>query len=135
MELAGRAWLRWRHRWSAVFAIVDAEVASEVCPLFFRLGQQDTLARLCTDAAFENVKTRRITTTLEYADPDEACDAVFVAGPVALAWSRFNDEVRARAGARYLEAIASWRHGAGYRIPGEFVIAAAVAPARPSAAG
>jgi hypothetical protein len=54
---------------------------------------------------------------------------------VALAWSRFNDEVRAGARARYLEAIASWRHGAGYRIPGEFVIAAAVAPAPLSASG
>ena len=114
--------------WSAVFEIVDAEVESEVCPLFFRLGQQDTLARCCSDAAFEGVKHRRITTTLVYADADEACEAVFVAGPVALAWSRFDDEVRARARARYLEAISSWRHGEGYRIPGEFVIAAAVAP-------
>jgi ubiquinone/menaquinone biosynthesis C-methylase UbiE len=121
--------------WAAVFAIVDAEVATEVCPLFFRLGQQDVLARLCTDAAFENVKHRRITTTLVYADPDEACDAVFVAGPVALAWSRFDDEVRARARALYLEAIASCRDREGYRIPGEFVIAAAVAPVQRGAAG
>jgi hypothetical protein len=48
---------------------------------------------------------------------------------VALAWSRFDDEVRARARARYLEAIDPWRHGEGYRIPGEFIVAAAVAPA------
>jgi ubiquinone/menaquinone biosynthesis C-methylase UbiE len=121
--------------WSAVFAIVDAEVKSEVCPLFFRLGQQDTLTRSCTDAGFENVKHRRITTTLVYADANEACDAVFVAGPVALAWSRFNNEVRARARACYLESIDAWRLGDGYRIPGEFVIAAGVAPAQPSVAG
>jgi ubiquinone/menaquinone biosynthesis C-methylase UbiE len=121
--------------WSPVFEIVDAEVASEVCPLFFRLGQQDALARLCTTAAFGNIKHRRITTTLVYADSNEACDAVFVAGPVALAWSRFNDEVRARARTRYLEAIEPWRHGAGYRIPGEFVVAAAVAPVQLGAAG
>jgi len=120
--------------WSAVFEIVDAEVESEVCPLFFRLGQQETIARSCTDAGFEEVKHRRITTTLVYADANEACDAVFVAGPVALAWSRFNDEVRSRARTRYLESIDPWRHGDGYRIPGEFVIAAAVAPAQPSAA-
>src|SRR5258708_24782284 len=31
--------------WSGLFPIVDAEVASEVCPLFFQLGQEDTLAR------------------------------------------------------------------------------------------
>lgn len=28
----------------SAFPSVDAEVASEVCPLFFRLGQPDTLA-------------------------------------------------------------------------------------------
>jgi ubiquinone/menaquinone biosynthesis C-methylase UbiE len=114
--------------WAAVFAIVDAEVASEVCPLFFRLGQQEALARLCAAAAFDDIKLRRITTTLVYADADAACDAVFVAGPVALAWSRFNDEVRARARDRYLQSIDPWRHGDGYRISGEFVIAAAIAP-------
>ena len=120
--------------WSAIFPIVGDEVASEVCPLFFRLGEQDTLARLCADAKLEDVRHRRITTTLFFADDDEACDAAFVGGPVALAWSRFNDEVRARVRVRYLHAIESWRHGRGYRIPGEFFIAAAVAPSQPGAA-
>jgi ubiquinone/menaquinone biosynthesis C-methylase UbiE len=117
--------------WSAVFPIVAAEVASDVCPLFFRLGQQDALARLCADAKFEAVRYRRFTTTLTYADSNEACDAAFVGGPVALAWSHFNDEVRARVRARYLDAIESWRDGHRYRIPGEFVIAAAIAPSHP----
>jgi len=121
--------------WSAIFPVVDDEVSSEVCPLFFRLGEQDTLARLCADAKFEHVRQRRITTTLTFADANEACDAAFVGGPVALAWSRFNDQVRARVRARYLDAIESWRHGHGYRIPGEFVIAAAVAPCELGAAG
>jgi ubiquinone/menaquinone biosynthesis C-methylase UbiE len=110
--------------WSAIFPIVDDEVASEVCPLFFRLGEQDALARLCADAKLADVRHRRITTTLTFADANDACDAAFVGGPVALAWSRFNDEARARVRARYLDAIDPWRHGVGYRIPGEFVIAA-----------
>ena len=121
--------------WSAIFPIVDDEVTSEVCPLFFRLGEQDTLARLCADAKFGNIRHRRITATLTFSDADEACDAAFVGGPVALAWSRFDHEVRARVRARYLNAIESWRHGHGYRIPGEFVIAAAVAPSQRSVAG
>ncbi len=121
--------------WSAIFPIVGDEVASEVCPLFFRLGEQDTLARLCADAKFEDVRHRRITATLTFSDAEEACDAAFVGGPVALAWSRFDEEVRARVRARYLDAIEAWRHGHGYRIPGEFVIAAAVAPSRRSVAG
>jgi ubiquinone/menaquinone biosynthesis C-methylase UbiE len=109
--------------WSALFPIVNAEVASDVCPLFFRLGQHDTLAHLCAAAKFEDVRHRRIVTTLTFADANEACDAAFVGGPVALAWSRFNDEVRTRVRSRYLDAIDPWRHGPGYRIPGEFVIA------------
>jgi ubiquinone/menaquinone biosynthesis C-methylase UbiE len=121
--------------WSALFPIVDAEVASDVCPLFFRLGHQDALARLCTDAKFTDVRHRRITATLTFTDADAACDAAFVGGPVALAWSRFNEEVRTRVRARYLDAIKPWRHGRGYRIPGEFVIAAAVAPSRRGAVG
>ena len=114
--------------WSALFGIVDAEVASEVCPLFFHLGQKDALARLCADAEFEAVDQRRISTTLEYADAGEACDAAFVGGPVALAWSRFSDEARARARAAYVNSIETWRVGKGFRIPAEFVIAGAAAP-------
>ncbi len=126
---------RTKCRWSAVFPIVAAEVASDVCPLFFRLGQQDALARLCAEAGFEVVSDRRFTTTLTFADATEACDAAFVGGPVALAWTRFNEEVRARVRARYRDAIESWREGYGYRIPGEFVLAAATAPCRPMGFG
>lgn len=109
--------------WSALFPIVNAEVASEVCPLFFRLGQQGALAGLCADARFEDVRDHRISTTLTFVDADEACDAAFVGGPVALAWSRFNDEVRTRVRTRYLQAIDAWRYGLGYRIPAEFILA------------
>jgi ubiquinone/menaquinone biosynthesis C-methylase UbiE len=114
--------------WSALFSIVDAEVASEVCPLFFRLGQRDTLARLCADAQFEAIEQHRISTTLAFADASAACDAAFVGGPVALAWSRFGDEVRSRVRVGYVNSINKWRLGNGFRIPGEFVIAAATAP-------
>jgi ubiquinone/menaquinone biosynthesis C-methylase UbiE len=119
---------RSRCGWSAVFPIVDAEVASDVCPLFFRLGHADTLATLCGEAKFERIEHRRIAATLSYADADEACDAAFVGGPVALAWSRFDADVRARVRARYVEAIAPWRSRGGYELPGEFVLVAAAAP-------
>jgi len=111
--------------WAALFGIVDAEVASEVCPLFFRLGPRDALARACASASFEAVVERRIATTLVYADADAACGAAFIGGPVALAWSRFDAAVRERVRARYLDAIAPWREGRGYRVPGEFVVVAA----------
>lgn len=119
---------RSRCGWSAVFTIVDAEVTSEVCPLFFRLGQADTLARLCADTGFEAAEQQRISTILGYSDANEACDAAFVGGPVALAWSRFDDDVRSRVCARYREAIEPWRNDRHYQIPGEFVVVSAVAP-------
>ena len=120
---------RARCGWAALFGIVDAEVASEVCPLFFRLGQGDALAHACAEVGFVDVATQRLATTLAYADGDAACDAAFVGGPVALAWSRFDPAVRTRACARYLDAIAAWRDGAGrYRVPGEFVIVTARMP-------
>lgn len=115
---------RARCGWAALFPIVDAEVASEVCPLFFRLGQGDNLARALRAARLARVELRRIATTLAYVDGAQACDAAFVGGPVALAWSHFDDSVRVRVRQRYLAAIEPWRDGRGYRIPAEFVIAA-----------
>ena len=115
--------------WSPVFEIVDAEVTSDVCPMFFQLGQGDRLARLCMSAGFEAVAHKRIASRLTYADAQEACDAAFIGGPVALAWSRFDAETRSRVQARYLEAIDRWRQADGsYELPGEFVIVGAVAP-------
>jgi ubiquinone/menaquinone biosynthesis C-methylase UbiE len=119
---------RQRCGWSALFPIVDAEVASEVCPLFFRLGQAEMLARLCVDAGFEVTRQRRLATIMNYANDEEACNAAFIGGPVALAWSRFDNAARARARSRYLEAIAPWRNQLGYRIPAEFVVVAASVP-------
>jgi ubiquinone/menaquinone biosynthesis C-methylase UbiE len=113
---------RARCGWATLFGIVQAEVVSEVCPLFFRLGQGDTLARACAAAGFESVRQQRISTMLVYANADAACNAAFVGGPVALAWSRFNPAVRERVRRRYVESIAPWREGAGYRVPGEFVV-------------
>lgn len=119
---------RARCGWAAVFGIVQDEVESDVCPMFFQLGSGDLLARRCAAAGFERVTLQRLPVVLDYADGDAACDAAFVGGPVALAWSRFDAATRVRVRARYLEAIAPWRRGAGYRLPGEYVVAGGVAP-------
>ena len=42
-----------------------------------------------------------------------------------MAWSRFDAPTRARVQDRYLQALAAWRHDAGYRVPAEFVVLAA----------
>jgi hypothetical protein len=54
--------------------------------------------------------------------------AAFVDGPVALAWSRFDQTVRARVQARYLEAIEPARVGRGYRVEAEYLILVAHRP-------
>lgn len=95
---------RSRCRWSELFPIIDAEVTSDVCPLFFRLGYPGALARMCADARLEVTRERRIAATLNFDGADAACDAAFLGGPVALAGSRFSDGeflvVAARAVAR-----------------------------------
>jgi ubiquinone/menaquinone biosynthesis C-methylase UbiE len=108
--------------WSAIFEIVQRRVQSEVCPMFFQLGTGDVQKLLFEAAGFENVQSDRITTTLEYASGEEACVAAFVGGPVAMAYSRFDDDTRAGAHAEYLESIAAHRRGDAYALPGEFVV-------------
>lgn len=118
---------RARCGWSACFEIIDREVATEVCPLFFRLGQNGALERACTGAGFDVLESRRMVTTLHYASADEACDAVLIGGPVALAWSRLDPAARARVRQRYVEALSPWRDGEGYRVPAEQLIVCATA--------
>ncbi len=119
---------RARCAWASVFPIVDAEVRSEVCPMFFHLGSGDALAQSCIEAGFQVSGQTRLATTLCYDNAEAACDAAFVGGPVALAWSRFDAQTRARVRGRYLDSIETWRVGTGFRLPGEFVAVKVVAP-------
>ena len=114
--------------WAEIFPITDARVASEVCPMFFHLGTGSTLARVFEAAGFTDVRLARLKTTLHYASAEDAIGAVFRGGPVALAYSRFDAATRAAVHAEYLDSIATHRVGDGYRIPGEFVVAAGCAP-------
>ena len=120
---------RTRCGWAPLFGIVDAEVHSEVCPLFFALGQGEALACRCAAAGLAVTHSHHRDDALWHADADAACDAAFAGGPVALAWSRFDGATRGRVRERYRDAIAPWREGAGYRLPAEFVLVAARRPA------
>jgi SAM-dependent methyltransferase len=122
---------RLRCGFAPLFGIVADEIDGEVCPMFFALGRGEALARQCAAAGFGTAETERFAVTLHYPDADAACNAAFVAGPVALAWSRFDDHARARVRTRYCAAIAPWKNGRGYRIPGEFVVVTARASHAP----
>jgi ubiquinone/menaquinone biosynthesis C-methylase UbiE len=110
--------------WAEVFPIVDARVHSEVCPMFFRLGTGDALERALASAGFRAITSERLETRLDYASAAEACEAAFVGGPVALAYSRFSESMKAEVHKEYLDTLSPYRQGQGYSVPGEFVIAA-----------
>ena len=109
--------------WAEVFPIVDRRVNSEVCPLFFQLGAPGALAAALSTAGFEEVEEQRIRATLKYESAEEALAATYRAGPVALAYARFDDETRNGAHEEYLASIEPYRMNGGYEIPGEFVVA------------
>jgi SAM-dependent methyltransferase len=109
--------------WAEIFPIVDSRVHSDVCPLFFQLGTADALSLAFERSGFVDIAVSRLSTTLHYASARHAIDAAFAGGPVALAYSRFDDVTREEAHAEYLESILPHRRGSRFEIPGEFVVA------------
>jgi len=109
--------------WAGLFPIVDARVQSEVCPLFFRLGAGDVLEKALREAGLGDVISTRLQTTLTFAGARTACDAAFLGGPVALAYSRFDKPTREAVQAEYLGLIARWCGADGIHMPGSFVVA------------
>jgi hypothetical protein len=114
--------------WAELFPIVDARVSSDVCPMFFALGAPGALTRLFDAAGFTDVDETRLQVDLVYADETAALGAAFLGGPVALAYSRFDEPTRSSAHDDYLTSIAPFRDGSGYRVAGEFVVASARRP-------
>ena len=109
--------------WAEIFPIVESRVESEVCPMFFQLGADGQLEAAFVAAGFADVVCARLSSVLHYDSAEEACGAAFAGGPVALAYSRFDEPTRESAHAEYLASIAEWRKGDGYDVPGEFVVA------------
>jgi SAM-dependent methyltransferase len=109
--------------WAEVFPIVDRRVVSDVCPLFFQLGAGDTLRHALSAGGFAQIELYRIATALWFESGEAACGAAFAGGPVALAYTRFDAATRAAVHEEYLASIEAHRQGAGYDVPGEFVVA------------
>jgi ubiquinone/menaquinone biosynthesis C-methylase UbiE len=114
--------------WADIFPIVDAHVESEVCPLFFRMGMGDSLRHGLDAAGLKDVATQRLPITLRYESAGEACDAIFLGGPVALAYAHFGEAGRAAVRADYLRSVEPFRRAKAYEIPGEIVIGYGVVP-------
>lgn len=108
--------------WAEIFPIVDARVASEVCPMFFAPGTAGSLARDFTTAGLKDVREHRQQEKLEFRDEKTLLTVMFIGGPVALAVKRFTPQVMAEAQSEFLASVQAYRTGDGrYLIPGEFV--------------
>jgi len=107
--------------WAEIFPIVERRTASDVCPMFFALGTGGTMADAFRSAGFADVREERISVPIVFPTADAAVGAAFVGGPVALAYSRFDEVSRAGAHEEYLQSIEPYRKGEAYHVPGEFV--------------
>ena len=108
--------------WAEIFPITDARVESDVCPLFFQLGAPKALAMSFQRAGFEVAHEERVDRPLEFLNERAMLSAVFSGGPVALAYSRFSDDVRNQVHAEFVASVAQYRRGEMYHVPGEFVL-------------
>jgi hypothetical protein len=119
-------WGERRHcGWAELFPIVDRRVQSDVCPMFFFLGAPGAIEATLQNAGFVDVSVTRLQVGLAYRDKAEAIGAAFLGGPVALPYGRLSDDERREVELEYLDSIEEFRDGAGYLVPGEFVIATA----------
>jgi ubiquinone/menaquinone biosynthesis C-methylase UbiE len=109
--------------WADIFEIVDRRVSSEVCPMFFNLGNKDMLQRNFDAAGFSNVLSEKMNVSLEYDSDEDACGAAFSGGPVALAYNKFSEDVKEEVHKEYLDSIRLYKDNTSYLVPGEFVIA------------
>lgn len=112
--------------WSEIFPIIDARVSTDVCPMFFSLGESEVLKYPFEKAGFKDISLVKIETKLSYASAEEACEASFLGGPVAMAYARFDEDTKNDAKKEYIKSIEPFKIENGYEIPGEFVICSGV---------
>jgi ubiquinone/menaquinone biosynthesis C-methylase UbiE len=109
--------------WAEIFPITDAQVESDVCPMFFQLGLPNALSYAFERAGLTDIRDERMEVTLTWDSGEEMLGAFFAGGPVALAYSKFSDEVREQVHGEFLDSVDSYRRGDAFDIPGEFVFA------------
>jgi ubiquinone/menaquinone biosynthesis C-methylase UbiE len=113
--------------WAEIFPIVDARVASEVCPMFFASGTAGSLSNDFAAAGLKEVHEHRQQEKLEFRDEKALLTAMLIGGPVALAVKRFTPQVMAEVEREFLASVQDHRTEDGrYLIPGEFVTVSGV---------
>ncbi|MBK0329749.1 methyltransferase domain-containing protein [Rhodobacteraceae bacterium F11138] len=115
--------------WAGIFPIVDREVASDVCPMFFATGGGDVLVRMAQAQGLMQITSKRQAEKLHFTSERDLIRAVIDGGPVALAVKRFSQSARRRVEAAFVESVAAYAQPDGsYQIPGEFLTVSATRP-------
>lgn len=113
--------------WAEIFPITDSHVHSEVCPMFFGLGVPGALVLAMANAGFSDVVEQRLAVSMQFESAERLLAAVIDGGAVAMAAKRFDAATRQDVNREFLETVAAYRDGAGYAVPGEFVLATGTA--------
>lgn len=100
--------------WADIFEIIDKRVASEVCPMFYNLGNDNVLEKNFELAGFSSGKIKKIQSSLDYNSHEAAFVAAFEGGPVALAYFKFPENVQKEACKEYLASIEKYKTETGY---------------------
>ncbi|MGZ8273756.1 MAG: class I SAM-dependent methyltransferase [Burkholderiaceae bacterium] len=108
--------------WAELFPIVDAQVVSEVCPLFFATGAPAALRGTFEAEGLNEVREHRHKELLEFESERALLSAMLLGGPVALTVKRFTPEVMTDVERAFLASVQQHCAADGrYLIPGEFV--------------
>lgn len=94
--------------WAEVFPIVDARVASEVCPIFFGTGAPNALVRLFENTGLTQVEKHRQFEILTFKSKVDVVDAVLLGGPVALAVKRSDKDVWQEIRQEFLSSVVEY---------------------------
>jgi len=115
--------------WADIFPIIDARVASDVCPMFFASGAPGALKLDFDAAGLFDVRETRQTEQLDFASGADLTRAIMLGGPVAMAVKRFDETVFGEVTAEFLASVSAHQQPNGsYSIPGEFVTVCGTVP-------
>lgn len=71
---------------------------------------------------FTDIDSKRFDMTLYFDSEEEAVNAAFFGGAVALAYRKFDEQTKEEVHGEYPESIGPYRNETGFDIPGEFVM-------------
>lgn len=129
-KVVATVWGERRHcGWADVFPIIDARVASDVCPMFFASGAPGALKLDFEAAELLGVRETRQMEVLNFSSGADLTRAIMLGGPVAMAVKRFDEKVYDEVCAEFLASVSAHQNPNGsYSIPGQFVTVCGTVP-------